>query len=141
MTLNSALRTVAIAFAATLSVAVTQAQSGRPIYVDIPFAYTVAGKTLPAGSYAVYAEPGRGYLVLRNQHDSKAVMMVAVNAAISKERKQQSSLTFNRYDDTYFLNQVWAGNGDSGVQLLPSKAEKEFIARSPNGVILAARKK
>src|SRR3954454_3303186 len=116
MTLNSALRFAAIAFASTFAVAVTQAQSSQPIYVDIPFAYMVSGKTLPAGSYAVYTEPGRGYVVLRNQHDKNAVMMVAVNAAISKARKEQSSLTFNRYDDTYFLNQIWAGNGDTGVQ-------------------------
>src|SRR5436309_2657060 len=124
MTMNSALKLAAMTLAATLSVPAAQAQSiDSTIHVDIPFAYTVGGKVLPAGSYAVYPNIGRGFLTLRKQDDPKVSMMVASNSAITNHPKQVSMLVFNRYNDKYFLNQVWAGGADRGVQLVPSKAE------------------
>jgi hypothetical protein len=139
MTMNSALSLATIAFAAALSVPVVQAQSDNPITIDIPFAYTAGGKMLPAGSYSVDANIGRGFVTLRNRENPKLSMMVPANTARVRDAQEASKLVFHRYNDTYFLSQVWTQGNEVGAQLLPSKAEKEFVARNAKLIILASR--
>jgi hypothetical protein len=54
---------------------------------------------------------------------------VLSNAAQAKDIQTQSKLVFKRYDNRYFLAQVWKAGSNRGRELLKSRAEKE-IAQS-----------
>ena len=81
-----------------LVVGSVQAQlPGSEIRASIPFDFTVRGKTLPAGDYAITRigdEPRRNFLV------------------------------FNRYGDSYFLEEVVTAGEGTGRELSPSHAER-----------------
>jgi hypothetical protein len=61
--------------------------------------------------------------------DASAAAMVLSNATQAKETQTQSTLVFKRYDNRYFLSQIWKAGSIRGRELLKSPAEKE-IAQS-----------
>lgn len=110
-------------------VATQVAQADQPMLVNIPFAFTAGNVTLPAGEYRVEKLHGSSAVVLIRCSDRSASAMVLSNAAQAKETPTQSKLIFKRYDNRYFLSQVWSAGSPSGRELLKSQAEEE-ITRS-----------
>lgn len=94
--------------------------------VNIPFAFQVDNKTLPAGEYQVRTLPGGdgNSLQLIERTDCSAAVLVMTMAADSKDAKSEPELVFNQYGNSYFLSQIWTGAGP-GRQLSKSKREKE----------------
>jgi len=109
------------------SMAATQvARAQEPMVVDIPFAFTAGNATLPAGEYRVAKlDQNSGVLLIRCA-DPSAAAMVLTNAAQAKELQSQSKLVFSRYDNHYFLSQVWSAGSSRGSQLSKSPREKEL---------------
>lgn len=109
----------------SLAVSSTQAQSAKSVVVTIPFDFTVGGKTLPAGDYIVkrstqYSEDG--IQILRKDSGGGAfVLTIPIQSGAAKET---SKLVFNRYDDQYFLSQVWASGSSYGRELLKTRQER-----------------
>ncbi len=58
-----------------------------------------------------------------------AQVVRADDTAEAREIQTQSKLVFKRYENRYFLSQVWKAGSSRGRQLLKSHAEEE-IARS-----------
>ncbi|MFY9532072.1 MAG: hypothetical protein WBC04_21340 [Candidatus Acidiferrales bacterium] len=94
--------------------------------VNIPFAFQVDNKTLPAGEYQVWTLPtGDGnYRQLIQRTDCSASVIVMTLTADSKDARSEPKLVFNQYGNSYFLSQIWTEAGP-GRQLLKSKREKE----------------
>ena len=113
----------------SLIVAAQAVQADEPMLVNIPFAFVAGNETLPAGEYRVQKLDGNSTVVLIRCSDAKASAMVLSNAAQAKETQTQSKLVFKRYDNRYFLSQVWKAGSIRGRELLKSQAEKE-IAQS-----------
>ena len=114
------------------SFAATQAtRAQEPIDVNIPFAFTVGGTTLPAGEYRVQKMDGNNAVLLIRCDEPKKAVMVVTNATRSGKQQEQTKLVFNRYNDHYFLSQVWRAGSSSGRELLKTQREKE-IALSAN---------
>jgi hypothetical protein len=113
---KQALRTVSVlSLLFMLTAASTHAQSAKTIDVTIPFEFNVAGKLLPAGEYIVRRatqNTDEGWQVLRKDGGAGAFFLTMyIQAGVVNEN---SRLVFNRYDDQYFLSQIWtAGNSDA----------------------------
>ena len=116
-------------FVLSIVVAAQVAQADEPMLVNIPFAFVAGNATLPAGEYRVQKLDGNSAVVLVRCSDASAAAMVLTNTAQAKEPQTQSKLIFKRYDNRYFLSQVWKAGSIRGRELLKSQAEKE-IARS-----------
>ena len=126
------------------SMAATQvARAQQAMVADIPFAFTAGNVTLPAGEYRVQKLDGNSAVLLIRCSDASAAAMVITSAAQAKELQSQSKLVFNRYDNRYFLSQVWTAGSIHGRELSKSPREKEMpqLARleSKGEVTLVAR--
>lgn len=109
------------------SMAATQvARAQETMVVDIPFAFTAGNATLPAGEYRVQKLDQHSGVLLIHCSDASASAIVITNAAQAKELQSESKLVFNRYDNRYFLSQVWTAGSIRGRQLLTSPKEKEM---------------
>jgi len=111
---------------AVLTITAAHAQPAA-ISVTIPFDYSAGGKVLPAGEYKVQTG-ANGVIMLRN-FEQGASAMIFGNRVQSNKVSQDVKLVFHRYDDSYFLSEVWADPGTSrSFSLRPSRAEREQIA-------------
>jgi hypothetical protein len=93
--------------------------------VNIPFAFVAGNTTLPAGEYRVQKLDGNSAVLLIRCSDASTAAMVLSNTTQAKKIQTQSKLVFKRYDNRYFLSQVWAEGSIRGRELLKSRAEKE----------------
>ena len=116
-------------FVLSLIVAAQVAQADEPMLVNIPFAFVAGNVTLPAGEYRVQKLDRNSGVLLINSEKPSAAVMVVTHAAQAKELQTESKLMFNRYDNQYFLSQVWTAGSIRGRQLPKSPREKE-VARS-----------
>jgi hypothetical protein len=116
-------------FVLSIVVAAQVVRADEPMLVNIPFAFVAGNVTLPAGEYRVQKLDGSSAVVLISCADASASAMVLSNAAQAKETQTQSKLIFKRYENRYFLSQVWTAGSIRGRELLKSRAEKE-IAQS-----------
>jgi hypothetical protein len=110
-------------------VAVQVARADEPMLVNIPFAFAAGDATLPAGEYRVQTLDSNSAVVLIRSSDGGPSAMVLSNGAQAKDTQTQSKLVFKRYNNRYFLSQVWKAGAIRGRQLPKSQAEKE-IAQS-----------
>ena len=110
------------------SMAATQvAQAQETMVVDIPFAFVAGNATLPAGEYRVQKLDGNSGVLLIHCWDANASAFVITQAVQPNEPPSVSKLIFNRYDNRYFLSQVWTAGSIRGRQLLKSPKEKEMV--------------
>jgi len=119
---------VCLVFASTLFVS---AMTSTVLRVNVPFAFQVGKKSLPAGEYLVEinrASSGSalGTAVIVRTWDGKTRELVS--ARPSNEKNGRASLTFNKYSNTYFLASV--DSYGLGCELSKSKAEKEMATQS-----------
>ena len=94
---------------------------------NIPFAFQVGNKTMPAGDY--WVEPmssGDGYLRLIRSADSSAAAIATTIPVDAKNGKSEPVLVFHKYGNTCFLAEIWTGDAQ-GRKLLKSEREKELL--------------
>jgi hypothetical protein len=114
-----------------LAVVSVSANPTSPLEANIPFDFSVGGKTLLAGVYTVTPMTTPGILLIRSE-DGRAAALVVTNRVQARQEQDQTKLVFHRYGNQYFLAQVWrAGDGD-GRELLRSRAERELIKSNSN---------
>jgi hypothetical protein len=100
----------------------------RVMEVNIPFAFEAGNKMLPAGQYQFESVPtGDGTLYRIRRMDGDAQSLVS-SITLTGDRQNLPKLVFHKYGTTYFLAQIWNGDG-GGRQLFESKQEKE-VARA-----------
>jgi len=111
-----------------LSVALTAivpvgAQSDLQIVVTVPFDFIVGDRTLPAGDY--YLRPystTQGVMMITNQ-DKKTTTIFMARFAERLKPQDRPMLVFNRYEDQYFLREIWSAYVD-GYELPKSRTER-----------------
>ena len=107
-----------------------QAQS-RPLEVNVPFAFEVGNKTMPAGSYRVESMPtGGGSLEILRTTRSDARLTISTMATTLKSGTPGPALVFHRYGNRYFLSQIRTGDGHAR-EVFPSQQEKELARSEP----------
>ena len=95
------------------------------LWVEVPFAFFVAGQELPAGQYVVTPQ-GDACIRIFNSQKRGIYVLTHRSRRIASE---ESKLVFHRYGDTYFLSGVWLTGNTSGRELFPSRAERELANR------------
>ena len=133
-----ALMMLIVAF--TVAVPVVNAQS-TILTANVPFAFNIGAKQLPAGAYAV-REMDRATLI--QSRDAENSVLGIYNYA-GPSKADETKLVFHKVGDHYFLAQIWTSARGEGLALPESKMEKELRASNsvPQGgvetVIVALR--
>ena len=107
-----------------LSALSANAQKGSSFVVKVPFAFTVSGKTLPAGDY-VFARSTQGsseIIMIRSKERGAYVQTKPVQV---QDILEETQVIFKRYGDQYFLFQVWISGKTTGRELFKSTREKQ----------------
>jgi len=102
-------------------------EPGTSIRVQIPFDFTVKGKTLPAGEYEVRRindEPIG--LLIRNMHDKHDNVVFETEPKIDRSITKRDELIFTRYGDSYFLSEIVTAGEQTGEEVNPSHREREL---------------
>ena len=102
-----------------MTVPTTTSISGT-VQVNIPFAFSVAGKTFAAGEYAISPSDEKGITIKSVKGNSAA--MVLTNA-VGSSKVEGPKLVFHKYGDKYFLTQTWLRASDRGRELFASPEE------------------
>jgi hypothetical protein len=93
---------------------------------DIPFAFQVGNKAMPAGEYLVQHVPSANESAqMIRRTDSSAAALALTFEVGSKNGKSEPELVFHKYGNSYFLSEIWTGQGE-GRQLPKSEREKEL---------------
>ncbi len=120
--MNKALKMMVLL--AVLGVSYVYAQTGRTLVADIPFAFHVGDKLMPAGEYTVASSIATGAVLLRSA-DFKARIFAVTFACEKPQTPDQGRLGFRRYGSSYFLARIWTAGYAQGRELPPSRAERE----------------
>ena len=117
-----------------LATAKAQTGSKQQLIANIPFEFSVGGKTLPAGEYTVRctnAASDRKVLQLTSK-DGQASVLVQTNSVIGKT-DENAKLVFNRYGDRYFFSQAWLAADNIGMQAPKSRNERAIEKELASG--------
>lgn len=118
---------------------------GTALRASIPFDFSVKGKILPAGDYEIRRisdEPDG--LVISSLSDKHERALFETNTVDAPRTARRSEVVFHRYGDSYFLSEVFAGDGEKGRELPVSRQERtlrrEMVSNKtkPQTVALAA---
>jgi hypothetical protein len=96
----------------------------------------VANHTLPAGHYVV-STLGQQTIRIANSH--KQGTFVLSSRVDGRASEGLGKLVFYRYEDNYFLAQVWNAGNKQGKQVFKSRAEEELERKGESRKISALR--
>lgn len=99
-----------------------QAQSH--LVVNVPFDFSLNHKAMAAGKYEVESISDQ-LAAIRNVDTGDAEIFIKA-IHVRAVKSGNARLVFDKYGDQYFLHEVWDGNSNTGIQLLPSRREKEL---------------
>lgn len=117
------------------------AQSNLNVTATVPFDFVVENERLPAGEYSVRAlTTSQGELVIRNR-DERTNLVRLTHSTQRPVPTERAMLVFRRYQDHYFLYQVWTTGEVSGYELAKSRTERSVEkdlakARSDPGEVI-----
>jgi hypothetical protein len=112
-----------------------EAQS-RMITANVPFSYYMGKTAMPQGTYRVDELSTGKVVTLRTE---KAANAISVFQTTGKSDEEAPRLVFHRYGDTYFLSEIWDGNGNIGLKLARSAREKELASNGAAAVLAVVR--
>lgn len=113
------------------------AQSQRPVgRFDVPFEFSVNGKTLPAGKYTVGVDAVDGAVQIQSDGNAggKRKSLLAMTLPAGNAAGDQPKLTFHRYGNQYFLARISPAAGFPIRGLSVTPAERE-VARSASAAL------
>lgn len=105
---------------------------GKPtLKVDIPFDFSAANRTLPAGEYTVKELSifNGGVITVSN---GKAAVGAQTMRLTPNKPSDKAMLVFRRYGDQYFLAKVVYKGDSIGHELIKTGAEKKAARGSSN---------
>jgi hypothetical protein len=126
-----------------LLTSVSLCAQGDPIQFQIPFAFHVGDRVMPAGKYSVTPRMSQGAALAIRCFETKAALMILTDAAYTAKPHGAPTLEFTRYGSEYFLERFTDPAYDRGRQLRRSKSElliaAQVAATKPHLVTIAAR--
>ena len=132
-----------LSFAVVISlmlVSVASAQTAPGVAAAVPFEFFAGGKWMPAGDYVLYKYGKSGTLVLRDAKFGSWIMLGTNKFSPEGGLNPAAKLVFRRYEDAYFLSQVWDPS-DAGYEVPQSPTENEWVraGRSQKTATVLAR--
>ncbi len=113
----------------------------QPVKSNVPFAFTVGGRTLPAGAYTITSLEPRALTVQSDDSRFMAILAVSHGNSPSPDAK----LVFTKYGDRYFLHEVRCAQIDINATVHTSSQEKHVRSQAREAelqseeVLVAAR--
>jgi hypothetical protein len=106
------------------------AQSSLRVKADIPFAFQVGTKVMPAGTY-IFSRENQNIMLLRgsNPHDQILTMVLP---QINLNAPKVGTITFTKYGDRYFLHKVSSSDTSTAYEWATGRQEKELIRELHN---------
>jgi hypothetical protein len=92
--------------------------------VTVPFKFTVANQTLPAGDYQLAVNGS--VLQVKSINGSGAAHAMRMYTGGGPNQDLTPRLVFHRYGERHFLAEVWIGEVNMGHQLFVSAGELEY---------------
>jgi hypothetical protein len=120
MKCNSIAKSSLVVLSLLLSVAGAHAQSVR---ANVPFAFKVGSRQLPAGTYAINNEIGTSFVMVRNVQTGSSAMALCRQESPSKKTNK---LIFHRYGSQYSLTRILGSQGSNGMSLPAPKQQKQL---------------
>jgi hypothetical protein len=77
----------------------------------VPFEFSVAGTTTPAGRYEIVEEDEGGTLLLRNLDTGKP-FLVPFTTRLAMREGEQGTLVFDKAGDKYYLSEIHLSDSD-----------------------------
>lgn len=121
--------TLTIAILMALSVATITADAqvfgSKQVRAQVPFAFNVGNKTLPAGEYTVKVlNPNSDRQVLQvRSKDGKSSALIQTNG-VKADDQANAKLVFHRYGDTYFFAQAQMAGDSTRLAAVRTSAER-----------------
>jgi len=109
--------------AVALMVIMPLAQAQSRVKANVPFAFSMSERSLPAGNYQIISLSDAVLEVWNS--DAQHGQLLPRQMWVKSNRIEHAKLVFHKYGDQYFLSEIWDGQSDTGVQLSESKREKE----------------
>jgi len=113
---------LALLLAAT-SIAPAFAQSNG-VQAQIPFAFTISGTTLQAGTYLIHSGSG-GSQVLSMLDRTHGGTILMLGAPGDSWAAKEDVLVFHQYGNQYFLREIRTRNSSMNYDFSETKAEKQ----------------
>ena len=127
---NMRIRTISAALTGALLAGVlwvpASFSQSNAITAEIPFAFYVDKKVMPAGTYTVQAA-SMGSWVMRISNQTGKAAFVATTVTPNKG-PSTGRMVFNRYGSTYFLSELHWPDNSVGHALRQTEQERELIA-------------
>jgi hypothetical protein len=133
--------TIMLVIIAAVSNAKAQTGASPELVANIPFAFSVGEKTLPAGEYTVRCV---------NRHSSTKVLLISSKdgrnsslvstSSVNGSVQDNARLVFRRSGDQYFFAQAWMAADSVGMQAPKSGLAKvrELALEKSNRTVLAS---
>ena len=119
------------------------AQSDRQTIIHIPFNFTVGEKVFSAGEYVIAPNRRDSTTVWVIRHkDGSGATFVLTRPVYSVDPQEKTKLVFHRYEDLYFLSEVWTAGSETGREIQISDREKtldKVLASKRQETILIAQ--
>ena len=108
---------------------------GQSMHVNtkIPFAFTVAGKVLPAGQYDFSVGTNFQTIQVRGLSASASAIAVVVTrlAGALHATPQDSHIVFDKVGDVYTLSEVWPLTGDGYLVSMAKGTHEHAVVNVP----------
>jgi len=104
----------------TLTAGVAHAEPTTRQEVKVPFAFTVNGQEMPAGTYTVREDEDQPHALLIQGSSNKSAMYVLTAPLGGASAAQDTSLVFAKDGGRYRLTQVWDTEGE-GVSIVGTR--------------------
>ena len=114
---------LAIGIAATPSNALAQTSSG--VKANLPFAFQVGSRVMPAGTYT-FSKQGE-HVMLLSSDDARNRIVSMVLPQNESRTQTVGRVTFAKYGDHYFLHQISSSDSEIAYSWTTGKQEKELV--------------
>ena len=122
------MNSIAMMLAAAIGLGSTGLYAQSKVEANIPFDFTVKGKTMPAGRYQLARDLSTpDTLEISNVNGGKSVLVVTYKALTAEPGAVAPRIVFNQYGNRYFFSELWTSDG-SERRVMPAKVEQELKA-------------
>ena len=110
---------------------------------SLSFDFNMDQTSMPAGNYEI-SSLNEKVVAVRNLKNGETRLVISSGYVQASPAAgiPNGKLVFHKYDDQYFLAQIWDGQNDRGIALAESKREKEVklsASSQPETVVIAMK--
>ena len=104
------------------------AHAEERVIVNVPFAFIVGDRQLPAGNYVVKdVSEGSGVLAIQSTDGRKVVCTMTIPTSMN-DTASQPELIFEKFSNHYFLSRILPEDGgEREIILSPALMEREIV--------------